>query len=118
MTVVCNYYIPRNFMAEYWPLLINFSVMEQVVKILSIKNVTHNVKAFRLSKPAGFRFAPGQATDLSINKPGWEQEVRPFTFTSLNEWDHLEFTIKIYSDHSGVTNELNKLVPGDELIIR
>ena len=92
--------------------------MEHVVKILSAKNVTHNVKRFRLSKPAGFIFEPGHATDVSINKPGWEQELRPFTFTSLNEWDQLEFTIKIYSDHSGVTNELNKLVPGDELIIR
>ena len=92
--------------------------MEHVVKILSAKNVTHNVKRFRLSKPTGFIFEPGHATDVSINKPGWEQELRPFTFTSLNEWDQLEFTIKIYSDHSGVTNELNKLVPGDELIIR
>ena len=30
----------------------------------------------------------------------------------------MEFTIKIYSDHPGVTNELNTLQPGDELIIR
>ena len=92
--------------------------MEHVVEILSVKNVTHNVKQFRLSKPVGFRFEPGHATDVSINKPGWEQELRPFTFTSLNEWDQLEFTIKMYTDHSGVTNELNKLAPGDELIIR
>lgn len=93
--------------------------MEQhIVKILSIHNVTHNVKSFQLSKPEGYHFEPGQATEVSINKQGWQDEKRPFTFTCLNDQDYLEFTIKIYDDHNGVTNELNKLVPGDELIIR
>jgi ferredoxin-NADP reductase len=92
--------------------------MEHVVKILSIVQVTHNVKAFRLSKPTGYVFQPGQATDVSINKDKWKEETRPFTFTSLNAWSYLEFTIKMYTDHEGVTNELNKLKEGDELIIR
>ena len=91
---------------------------EHIVKILSIHNVTHNVRAFRFEKPAGYTFHPGQATEVSIKKEGWKEERRPFTFTSLNEWPHLEFTIKIYSDHKGVTNELGTLKPGDELIIR
>jgi ferredoxin-NADP reductase len=55
---------------------------------------------------------------VSINKSNWKDERRPFTFTSLNEWPHLEFTIKSYTDHPGVTNELRTLIPGDELIIR
>jgi len=55
---------------------------------------------------------------VSINKEGWKEEKRPFTFTSLNEWPFLEFTIKSYHDHKGVTNELYTLKPGDELIIR
>jgi ferredoxin-NADP reductase len=88
------------------------------VKIISIENVTHNVKRFRYEKPEGYSFHPGQATEVSINKPGWEDERRPFTFTSLSEDPYLEFTIKIYTDHHGVTNELGKLVVGDELIIR
>ncbi|MGN6568168.1 MAG: FAD-binding oxidoreductase [Flavipsychrobacter sp.] len=93
--------------------------MEQhIVKILSVHNVTHNVKAFRIAKPGGYHFEPGQATEVSINKENWKDEKRPFTFTCLNDADYLEFTIKIYSDHNGVTNELNKLIPGDELIIR
>src|SRR5436190_5756472 len=91
---------------------------EHVVKILSIQPVTHNVRSYRFEKPAGYRFHPGQATEVSINKDGWREEKRPFTFTSLNEWPHLEFTIKSYSDHKGVTNELSTLKPGDELIIR
>lgn len=90
---------------------------EHVVKILKTQNVTHNVKRFTLSKPENYIFTPGQATDIVINKPEWLKERRPFTFTSLNEWDHLEFTIKIYSDHEGVTNQLGKLKAGDELIL-
>jgi ferredoxin-NADP reductase len=64
-----------------------------------------------------YHFIPGQATEVSINRKGWQTEKRPFTFTSLNEWPHLEFVIKIYSDHVGVTHELNSLRVGDELII-
>lgn len=92
--------------------------MEQIVKILSIEPVTHDVKRFRLQKPEGYRFIPGQATEVSINAPEWKEEKRPFTFTCLNEDPFLEFTIKIYSDHDGVTNALGKLRAGDELIVR
>jgi ferredoxin-NADP reductase len=90
---------------------------EHVVKILAAENVTHNVKRFKLSKPDAYVFTPGQATDIVINLPEWKEERRPFTFTSLNEWDNLEFTIKIYDDHEGVTNQLGKLKAGDELIL-
>jgi ferredoxin-NADP reductase len=92
--------------------------MEFIIKITSIENVTHDVKRFRCKKPEGYNFIPGQATEVSINKENWKEEKRPFTFTSLNEDPFLEFTIKIYSDHAGVTNELNSLKPGDELIVR
>src|SRR6476469_9294370 len=93
--------------------------MEQhTVKIIGIQQVTHDVKCFQVEKPAGYTFVPGQATEVSINKPGWEEEKRPFTFTALEEDPFLEFTIKIYSDHNGVTNELGKLIVDDELIIR
>ena len=90
---------------------------EHVVQILSTENVTHNVKHFKLSKPDSYHFTPGQATDIVINLPGWKEERRPFTFTSLSDWDYLEFTIKIYDDHDGVTNQLGKLKAGDELIL-
>ncbi|MEO6894123.1 MAG: FAD-binding oxidoreductase [Ginsengibacter sp.] len=90
---------------------------EHVVKIIKTENVTHNVKCFTLSKPANYVFTPGQATDIVINLPEWKKERRPFTFTSLNDWDHLEFTIKIYDNHKGVTNKLGTLHAGDELIL-
>jgi ferredoxin-NADP reductase len=92
--------------------------MEEIVKILETEPVTHDVRRFRVEKPPGYHFNPGQATEVSINKPGWVEERRPFTFTALNDAPYLEFTIKIYSDHSGVTNELGKLKAGDEIIVR
>ncbi len=91
---------------------------EHIVKILDIEPVTHNVKRFRVEKPAGYEYVPGQATEVSVNTPAFREEKRPFTFTSLNSNPYLEFTIKIYADHPGVTNELGKLKPGDELILR
>jgi len=91
---------------------------EHIVKILRIEQVTYNVKRFQFEKPSGYRFIPGQATDVSINTPELKNELRPFTFTCLNSAEYLEFTIKIYTDHEGVTNELGKLKPGSELIIR
>ncbi len=92
--------------------------MEHKVKIKAIENVTHNVKKIQCEKPGDYSFIPGQATEVSINKKGWEDKLRPFTFTSLNEAPYLEFIIKIYSDHPGVTNQLNTLAVGDELIVR
>lgn len=93
--------------------------METIVKIISTRYVTHNVKQFRLEKPDGFTFTPGQATELSINQDGWKDKKNPFTFTCLTDDPYLEFTIKIYPDSDeGVTNQLSKLAVGDELILR
>jgi ferredoxin-NADP reductase len=92
--------------------------MEHVVKIISVVSVTHNVRQYNLEKPEGYHFTPGQATDVSINEPKWKDELRPFTFTSLNTDPYLQFTIKSYTDHDGVTNRLSQLKAGDELIIR
>lgn len=90
---------------------------EHIVKIISTEPVTHDVRRFKIEKPSGYSFIPGQATEVAINLPEWKNERRPFTFTSLNEWDHLEFTIKIYSGHQGVTNKLGTLKAGDELLL-
>ncbi|MCP9199003.1 FAD-binding oxidoreductase [Gramella sp. GC03-9] len=92
--------------------------MEHIVKIQSVGDITHNVKRFRTEKPDNYTFTPGQATEVSINSEKWKDEKRPFSFTSLGQDPFLEFTIKIYPDHDGVTEQMAKLKPGDELIIR
>jgi ferredoxin-NADP reductase len=88
-----------------------------VVKILDAFFITHDVKCFVVEKPTHYDFIPGQATDVALNLPGWEDRVRPFTFTCLKEDDHLEFMIKIYTDHDGVTNKLGETNEGAELLI-
>jgi len=93
-----------------------------ITKILNIDSVTHNVKRFTLEKPKGFMFTPGQATDVAVNKSGWVEKKRPFTFTSLNSDNELEFIIKgypvkDYPNHTGVTEAIHKLKKGDELVI-
>ena len=90
---------------------------EHIVNILSVESVTHDVKRIRVGKPDGYTFIPGQATEVTINKEGWLNKRSPFTFTSLNTWDDLEFTIKIYDGHQGVTHQLGMSAPGDELIL-
>lgn len=91
--------------------------MSYTVAIKSIEKITHDVKQFTYEKPDGYSFTPGQATEVAINKDKWTDEKRPFTFTSLNEDPNLQFTIKIYEDHDGVTDQIGKLKVGDEFII-
>jgi ferredoxin-NADP reductase len=88
-----------------------------IVKVLETQMLTHNVRHFVVQKPPGYTFVSGQATDISINKPGLEEELRPFTFTSINASEHLEFIIKIYTGHDGLTEKLGEINAGDELIL-
>jgi ferredoxin-NADP reductase len=88
-----------------------------IVTIQDITPVTHDVLKVTVEKPDRYEFTPGQATEVAINKPGWTEERRPFTFTSLPADNHLEFTIKTYPVRDGVTNQLLSLRPGDELIL-
>ena len=88
-----------------------------ILKVKSVEHATHNVLRIEIEKPPQYSFNSGQATELSINKPEWKDKKRPFTFTNLPNDNQLEFTIKSYTSHQGVTNELLNLKEGDELII-
>lgn len=87
------------------------------LEILHTSYVTHDTKRIVLKKPDGLMIKAGTAAHFSVNKPGWEEQSRPFTFTSLNEWPELELTVKIYEDHEGVTDQIGKLTVGDELLL-
>ncbi len=87
------------------------------IKILEKEPVTHDTNRFKLEKPRGYTFEPGQATEVSLLKAGWELEKRPFTFTCLPSDDYLEFIIKSYNSHEGVTKRLGESHVGDELEI-
>lgn len=86
--------------------------------------VVHSVEAYNddvlkiiTSKPKDFVYTPGQATGISIDKPNWANEKRSFSFTSIPSDEFLEFTIKIYPEHHGITEEMLNLKENDELIL-
>ena len=87
------------------------------VIVKSVSKATHDVLRIETEKPAEFNFIPGQATEIFLDKAGWEEEGRPFTFTSLPSEENLAFTIKTYPAHNGVTNELLKLKAGESLFV-
>lgn len=91
--------------------------MSHKVTILSTGFVTHDVKRYIVSKPEDYDFIPGQATDVFIDKAGLRDDIRNFTFTCRPTDKILEFTIKSYHDHNGVTHALWDLKPGDALQI-
>ena len=91
--------------------------MSEIATILMTGFVTHDVKRFIATKPDGFRFAPGQGTLVAINREGLREDGHPFTPTSLADDRVLEFIIKAYPEHHGLTEKLHALRPGDELIL-
>jgi len=87
------------------------------LKILDKTELNHNVNRWVLEKPEGYTFKPGQATDVALDREGYRDQQRPFTFTSLPDDPHLEFTIKTYPTHEGVTAALAGLQPDDHLLV-
>jgi ferredoxin-NADP reductase len=91
--------------------------MEHTVTLLMSEFVTHDVKRFIVTRPETFSFTPGQGVELAIDSPAWREQGRPFTPTSLNTDRVLEFTIKRYPQHTGVTQALHQLRPGATLLM-
>ena len=89
----------------------------QPVKIRLIEHATHDVLHIVTEKPKDMDFVPGQATEMFLGKAGNDGEGNPFTFTCLPHEDYLEFMIKTYPSHNGLTNELLTLKKGDEVIL-
>lgn len=91
--------------------------MTHTLTLQEITPLTERAYRLRFDKPERFDFTPGQATELTLDKDGWRDAARPFTFTSQPEDPYLEFTIKTYPARDGVTAEIPKLRPGDTVQI-
>lgn len=92
------------------------------VRLLLKEQITHNTYRYITHKPSSYHFIPGQATEVAIDQAEWSNQKRPFTFTSLNTDEVLEFTIKSYDpsehlDHDGMTHHLKSLKPGEHLLV-
>ncbi len=91
--------------------------MEYKVKIKDKNWLTHDVIQFTLKKPEGFSYTAGQAIEATLDDPKFKGDWAPFTLTSLNSDNFLQFTIKIYTAHNGMTRALSKLNVEDSFII-
>jgi len=90
--------------------------MTHTLTLTAIVPVTHDTWHLTFDHPAGFQFEPGQATHWALDKDGWRDKDRPFTMTSKPEADVVEFVIKSYPDHDGVTEQIPHMAPGDKIL--
>ncbi len=89
----------------------------QPVTILAITRDTHETLKLAVERPDGYHFTPGQATEVALDEEGHRDQGSPFTFTSLPDDPCLEFTIKTYPEHDGMTDKLRSFNVGDRLLI-
>lgn len=71
--------------------------------------LNRNMIRLQLAKPPKYDYQIGQATELTIGTPEFADKYAPFTFTSLPETSYLEFMIKVYPSHKGLTLALSKI---------
>lgn len=91
--------------------------MSYQVKIIDAHAETHDVRHFIVEKPADYRFRPGQSTTFSLPANKFQGQKRPFSFVSVNAWEHLDFLIKIYEENDGMTKDLMNYGADDEVVI-
>lgn len=77
-----------------------------------ISPVTHDTYHLTFQRPEDFTFRPGQATELTFHVDGIGTQGRPFTMVSQPDDLSLQFIIKSYPGHDGVTRHLPGLTPG------
>ncbi len=90
---------------------------EYTVKIVDIRQLTHDVRSFVVEKPADYKFVAGQATEIGLQLESLGGEREPFTFTSLASDENLEFIIKKYPEGKGFTEAMHRCRIGDKIII-
>lgn len=88
-----------------------------IAEVKSTSFITPDVKRLVLTRPKGLKFKPGQGVMVAIDRDGWRDEWRPFTFTSLTTSRTIELIIKIYDGRKGVTEQMGILHKGNKLLL-
>lgn len=91
--------------------------MPTSMTLRAVAPVTHDTHRYVFDAPADLDFEPGQAAELMLDKEGWRDEGRPFTFASLPGEDTVEFVIKSYPSHDGLTEQLPDQDPGTRFLM-
>ncbi|TNF18264.1 MAG: flavodoxin reductase [Rhodobacteraceae bacterium] len=89
--------------------------MAHRLTLKTIEPVTHDTHHLVFDRPDGFAYKPGQGVELHLLKDGWRDKGRPFTPVTLPDEPTLDFVIKSYPDHHGVTEQIGAMAPGDEM---
>lgn len=89
--------------------------MTHTLTLQDTTRLTPDTYQLTFNRPEGFGFEAGQAAELAIQKDGLKSEGRPFTMTSRPSDPHLEFVIKSYPDHDGVTQHIPALGMTDQV---
>ncbi len=89
--------------------------MTYTLTLMETEALTGDTYRMLFNRPDGFTFEAGQATELALQKDGLREEARPFTMTSRPSDSHLEFVIKSYPDHDGVTQHIPDLGMTDQV---
>lgn len=90
--------------------------MPDTLTLQTIIPVTHDTHSLVFDRPDGFDFTAGQATHMALDRDGWRDKDRPFTMTSQPDDPMLEFVIKSYPSHNGVTEQIGRMKKGDQVI--
>ena len=91
--------------------------MTHRVQIKKTEHINHNVLHLVTDKPEVTNLNQVKPQKYLLIKTIGQDKKRQFTFTSLPENKELEFTIKLYPSHDGVTEQLIELQVGDYLLI-
>ena len=90
--------------------------MTHSIALRAIEPLTHDTHHLIFERPAGYRFSPGQSCRMALDRDGWGDQRRPFSFVSQPEDDTLEFIVKSYPG-DGVTAQVATLQPGETVTI-
>lgn len=74
--------------------------------------VTHDTHHLVFTASEEIEITPGQAVDMTLLREGFRDEARPFTPVH-KDGDKIEFVIKSYPEHNGVTKEVPTLRKGE-----
>ncbi|AVI49724.1 flavodoxin reductase [Pukyongia salina] len=91
--------------------------MNYLTTVLEKKWLTHDVFQLSIRKPDSFNYTLGQAVEVSLHK---DKDIlkAPFTITSSDKKDSdLQFIIKVYAEHHGITSHLAQLKINDAVSI-
>ncbi|MBI1340044.1 ferredoxin--NADP reductase [bacterium] len=84
--------------------------------VISVKHYTDRMFAFRITRPASFRFRSGEFVMIGLEPPGEKPILRAYSIASPSWDEELEFfSIKVQD--GPLTSKLQAIRPGDTVVL-